>query len=683
MADQLPNSHYYNLLGGVNYKASRYEMSTTEFLDLRNVDFDKPNALQIRPGSSLYTGSPFSGPVIAQVEYDKFFSNPFVPTSWLMANAGGGVFINAFSAAINPTNFSQISSGWGVSQPVDFVISADRSWMANGTQWRYFDGLYDLPAGLLQTTSALSQHLPYSAQSYGGNGVGVTYYTVFGITCSVASALPFQTVDFMVAYSYVRYDGYEGPMNVFYLARNMMSAGNSAQVGVVPLTNAVEVMTPQTAGGFGGFVISGFTTPPNRGISWIALYLDLHTSNGTRSTNFGNGYVPGVAAGGTTLLPSAGVNFKFFTLIPALTTFFTLTTNEISSWSAFLATNPRGQSGITWDFFNTNTPRYLEVDSNGTMYSAGYTNNPSTFYYSDLGTPEIINPANGIEFRSNDGDRIYAVKEYANQIMIYKERSFARLIGTDVDSYQLIPLSTDYGCISNRTVLTKDQICYWLDKKGIVEYNGANWSIVSDKVESIFKRMNIPAAKELAVGVHHVYRNQLWWGIPIDGSTVNNMTVVFDYLVGKWTFFDGFNPSSFAFMKATFGKETVWRGDYSGNIHFFGESFFNDSGQGITCLGLTRFENDGGENQTTLWRRFFIDTAIASGITGQINIQAFINYNLSQVQATFSTYQDQFQYRTEFGVQGKAIAIEFSRFSASLPFLMHGYGYAKRGLRNV
>ena len=104
--------------------------------------------------------------------------------------------------------------------------------------------------------------------------------------------------------------------------------------------------------------------------------------------------------------------------------------------------------------------------------------------------------------------------------------------------------------------------------------------------------------------LHQLYRNQIWFGIPVDGSTVNNLTVVYDYLVQAWTFFDGFNPASFAFIKGALNKPTVWRGNYSGMISYHGESFFGDNGSGITCIARPHWDKN-KENETWIWRRFF------------------------------------------------------------------------------
>jgi hypothetical protein len=195
--------------------------------------------------------------------------------------------------------------------------------------------------------------------------------------------------------------------------------------------------------------------------------------------------------------------------------------------------------------------------------------------------------------------------------------------------------------------------------------------------------MNLSAAYEKAVAVHAHYRNQIWFGIPVDGSTENNLTVVWDYLIDAWTFFDGFNPSAFTTAKSTLSRPTVWRGNYSGMIYYFGESFLGDNGAGITCLVLSHFDKFQGENSTSVWRRLFLDVSPATGLTGVISGKVFKDYDKTTVRATFTMYQSQFQSRAEMGVVGKAMAFEAAHRSASLPFLLNGYTWGKRYLRDV
>ncbi len=456
--------------------------------------------------------------------------------------------------------------------------------------------------------------------------------------------------------------------------------------------------------------IAGFTVPSGLGITAINIWVaaDTVTDQSPRDARVGGaragnvGYEDGALHNkfmSATLSPAADLSrFSLYTSIPtsalfarstydaytafANVTMWCSTINPTHATYAAVAISTFGFSGMAYDLFATYTPKYIEQNNN-IMFYAGFSNGPSIMQFSEIGDPETILPESSFEVRTNDGDKIFGLQAFNNYLLVLKEKSFHRLIGSNADNFQLIQLSTDYGCLSQRTILTINQSCYWLDKKGILEFNGANWEIISGPIEGIFRRMNISAAKEKATAVHHIYRNQIWFGIPVDGSTTNNLTVVYDYLVQGWTFFDGYNATSYAYIKGALDRPTAWRGDQSGMIHYTGESFYSDSGNAITCLPFTHFENDGGQNQTTIWRRFFLDVASVTGASTPIQAKVFSNYDQSTVQATFQLFQGQFQSRAEMGVVGKAVAIQLSHYSASLPLLINGYGLAKRGLRNV
>ncbi len=665
MADVLLTTRYYTLLGGVNQKASQYAMSTAQFLNLRNVDFDVPNALTKRPGSTFALGSSngTSGPIKTVFEFQKLTGE-----SYVLAASDTAIFYLANNA------YTLLSSGWNNGQAPNMLTFVNKAWMANGQKWASWDG---------------STYMPIGFRSNPGASVGIinpnitNSFTVAGLTASDVAA-SFITVGIWMAYASLRSDGYMGPINFYKNATQLVQ-------GAITLS-ALEwfdgVNQPSNS--------SGFTT--QTGATALALFLAIDTMSianlpvGAQYPYIGNsdhglGYGIVETGGGNkafyfanTLSPTADLSrFLFYTLIPANTATLTL---AIPSWSAFVATDPQPFSAMIFDFFATYIPKYLEINQN-IMFSSGYSAYPSTVFFSDPAAPETIQPTSSFEVRTNDGDKVYGLKAFNNQLIVLKERSFHRLTGSSPDTFQLVQVSGDYGCLSYKSIVSYKQVLLWLDRKGILSFNGSSFDIISESIEGIFKRMNIAAAKDQACAVHHLYRNQIWFGIPIDNSTVNNLTVVYDYLVGGWTFFDGFNAASFAYVKGPLARPNVWRGDYSGLIHYHSESFYSDSGQGISCVVLPRFENIGGENQTTLWRRFFLDNAVATGLTGQVSAAVFTNYDTSTVRATFAMYQSTFQNRVEMGVQGKAISIQLSHFSASLPLLINGFGIANRGLRNV
>lgn len=678
MADFNPSTNYYVNLGGVNEKASEYSVGKAQFLSLRNVDFQVPNALQKRPGSTQAIGlsAGTSGPIRALFEFERLQGASYIVTA-----SDTALFYVAANA------YTLLSTGWNNGQPPDMLTFVNKLWVANGQKFISWDGgeTYGvLNAGLLTTPKVGFTGDPASAG-------GATWFLVAGDTHIMdnSSTASLAICGVWLAYSYVRSDGLEGPIDFMVSARQLIGPKN----GQGPEINGSEWFSITTWAA-GGQPVS-FTTMP-AGVTALNLWLAFDRVLGSR-TNIGATPIQTGASqvgNGLSLISFGGfrasafkddinplldtTSFKFYTSIPSTTATFLISGLNRAS---FIASNTNSFSGVAFDWFATNTPKYIEVNQN-VMFMAGFSNAPSLVWFSDVGTPEIIQPENNFEVRTNDGDRIYGTKAYNNQLIIMKERSFHKVIGDNPENFELVELSTQYGCISNKSVVEFRESLLWLDRQGVVEFNGSTWEIISTPVEDTFRRMNLSAAKEKAVGVHIPYRNQVWFGIPVDGSTQNNLTVVYDYFVGGWTFYDGFNPASFAFNKGALAAPSAWMGDYSGLIHYFGESLYGDNGRGITCTGFTPFEK-GQENETHLWRRFFLDVSPVSGITGVINCQLFSNYNRSTVQGTFAIYQDQFQSRADFGLPAKSAALQFSHHSASLPLLINGYSWTKRFLRNV
>lgn len=681
MADTKPTQGFYANLGGINSKASDYSTGKAQFLQLYNMDFDVPNALQKRPGHTQAVVTGTSGPVNSLFEFIKLDGS-----SYVVAGTDTAMFY------LSANQFTLLSSGWNNGQPTDMLTFVNRLWMANGQNYKFWDAatLGVLPVGLPAAGTSLR---------LGRSTGNATMFTVGGATNianqSITTALPFTSRLVFLAYSFLRDDGYVGPIDFLTESRNIVSR---------PTITGSEYFD---ASGI-DFALNGFTIPTGFGITAVQLWVGVDTVSDTSPlvTVPGHGTVHAGDLGwqqafdknaSVTLKPGANISrFHLYTTIPAASFFPDASSFGITQWSIFFTFNSTqssfsqydsvatgdGFSGMPFAFFTSFTPKYIEVNQN-IMFMGGFSQNPSTIQFSEVGAPEITQPDYNFEVRTNDGDRVLAIKEFQNQLMVFKETSFHKLLGNSADNFELVQISSEYGCMSNRCVIPYGNNLAFLDRKGIVNYNGASWDLISTPVESVFRRMNLSAARENATAVNHLYRNQIWFAIPIDGSTTNNLTVVYDYLVDGWTFFDGYSPASYAYIKGQLNIPTEWHGSYSGLIHFSGSSFYSDSSRAITCLALTHFENFGGQNVTSIWRRLFLDVAPAVGLTGQIVGQVFSDYNRSTIQATFSVFQSQFQTRAEMGVVGKAVAAQFSHNSASLPLLINGYSWANRPLRNV
>lgn len=333
------------------------------------------------------------------------------------------------------------------------------------------------------------------------------------------------------------------------------------------------------------------------------------------------------------------------------------------------------------NLYFTAAPKYLELYNNQ-MFMAGFSGMLSTVYFSQIGEPEGVEPEFNFEVRTNDGDKVSGMKNYLGSLMVFKENSFHQLLGDDPNNFLIKQVSDQYGCISNRAIVTFEDKCFFLDKKGIVEFNGANIRVVSNKIEPVFLSMNLSAARGNATAIHNRLRNEVWFSIPINGSTINNCTVVYDYVADAFTKFEGSNVSSLAVMSGSFSTPRAFFGDYSGLIHNYGQSLLGDNGAAMTCLLKTRFIHDMGSSVEEQFRRFYIDLDPVLGFTSALAVNFYTNYGVT-ASLNRTMYQAPFQSRIDFGLPAKSLAAEVVNATNTDPIRIFGFTVESRKQRDV
>jgi len=404
---------------------------------------------------------------------------------------------------------------------------------------------------------------------------------------------------------------------------------------------AVSTGITVSATGVSTITLSGFTTPTGYGITAIVIY----------RTD-----------------PNLGDLFRIGYLAPNGATFI----------DNNLETSDFAEPDYLWF---TMAPKYLEVYNNQ-LFMAGFSGAPSTVYFSDIGEPEGIQPTSFFEVRTNDADMVTGLKSYNSKLMVFKQFSFHEVSGDTVDNISVRQISDQYGCLNNRAIAVYEQYCNFLDPKGIIRYTGANIEVLSTRVEPVFLSMNINSARNAATAIHAKLRNEIWFAIPYNGATLNNLIVAYDYAVNAFTKYDGPFPSSLGYLKATFSLPTAFYGSYSGTISYFGSSFLGDNGSAINCHFKTRFLHDMGNSVTKQFRRFYVDLDPVIGSTSALNISFYTDYSTT-AGLTRTMYQAPFQSRIDFGLPAKSMAVELSNNTATDPVRIHGFTIESRFQRAV
>lgn len=727
MSNQKVKTEQYANLGGINSKYSPYITGPLEFLDIQNLDFQTPGSLSERWGSTMYFGQTFPGQVNSIHEVSFLSGSSFVVSSYsggiyygattgqnqgmsLMlqsatyqawsypigvfgSTAVGGYFDPNISLGYEGDGTEIVTANVALSTEyfvVSPIVQSDNTlsfaslnnylFAADGNKFFKFDGVTTTPIGLppaLQASS--SSHL----QSAGTPGYfGSTFFAHDGSSFLITSARG----HYAVYMSYTNSRGFEGPIwpvaaiNNERIGASLVGDGGSFYSLVIPIAtplmygiSAINTYIysagPSTRVGKGG-PTSNFGVDLNFWSNYGYVKTAVTPASGSTFTNISVGSsVGGISLMEANAFPLPDSIFQAYKPI-GITAFIGL--------SLTLASNPGYTQQFTW---NRALPRYLENYQNR-LFLAGFSGTPSTVWFSDLAEPEGYQPDFNFEVRTNDGDFITAMKSYSTRLYLWKQNSFHALSGDNPNNFFLQELSNQYGCINNRCAIVYDDILVFLDRKGVMMWNGAQLTVLSNKIQPLIDTMQYNAALTAACMVHDKLRNQVLIAIPVNGSTTNNITLVYDYLAGAWTTQKGYTPSAFAQIQGRNNTKNAFYGDLQGRVNWFGASFLSDNGAGFTCTLKTRFLHEMGDSTQKMFRRLFLNTDSPAGGTLVFGINMYQDYGSSVVLGTTIVLSD-FQNRIDFGVSGKSLAFELTNIQTSIKLRIHGFTVESRFLRRV
>jgi hypothetical protein len=662
--EKKPTFHYANLQG-INNKVSPYINDQMEFLDLKNLDFQVPGSLKKRWGSTQYFGASLSGKVNGLFEFNQTSG-----ASYLYAVAGGTMgyaLNNGFSAIFSGSTagasyFGAFGSSFvdGVSLAsldLDFITLQNSAIFANGKQvFKATSGNSIVFFGLPRFQTSLNI-TPVVGNTGAGSGfTGVFYYKMAWINSYGLQGAPTQ----------VTTSRYGLPAITAGTSSITVSVGTTAGFSIVPPNTDISAIgffrtDPQPTAG------STLTQPLMSvfGQTTNQLFTDID------SLSFSLVGTVGVSAGS---IAATFVDTNYIGGNVPLN-------NNILSWNWY----PQDLIlvGLTANvgFGMTFIPRFLEVHD-GALFVAGMSYGLSSVWFSEFNEPESFQPDSNFEVRTNDGEVISALKSYNGNLVVFKPSSFHSL-NTAAEAPQnwvLTQISPEYGCLSNRAVTEYNDLLVFLDRKGIIRFNGANIEILSTKVDSIFQRMNVSAAMTNAQMTYDKQRNQILCDIPVDGATMNNLTVVYDIISNAFTTYTGYNSAVNAVASGSLSTDQIFYGGYSGLVSYFGSSFASDNGVGYTCVAQSAFSQDIGYATEKLYRRLYSDT-VPQGSSSLINVNFYQDYG-SSIVLGMTIAQTPFQTRLEFGIPARSLSVEY--IMGSTHFLtLHGFTIEYRFLRNI
>jgi hypothetical protein len=230
--------------------------------------------------------------------------------------------------------------------------------------------------------------------------------------------------------------------------------------------------------------------------------------------------------------------------------------------------------------------------------------------------------------------------------------------------------------VNNRAAVTFKNKLWFVDKKGICEYNGPDTFIVSYPVQPFFDSLTVNNFRAL----HVKSQNQVWFAS-------DDVVLVYDYDVDKWTIYDKIPiNASTASDIIEFGAslpQPSWV--TASTSHFFfsrlDPSVSTDRGSNITLMMKGRYHKRLGETTEEMWRRVFMDIGPGNTTSPTMTINLMANYG-SSISETKYVNVGQFQSRVDFGIPARSMAIQ-TILQTSERVIINGYTIESRFLRSV
>ena len=229
---------------------------------------------------------------------------------------------------------------------------------------------------------------------------------------------------------------------------------------------------------------------------------------------------------------------------------------------------------------------------------------PSNLRWSDSFLPESWPGVNYWPVKDGDGDEITGLQVFLDELVIFKNHSIHSLRGTSLDDFRLDELDRRVGCVGPFASVPIGNRIYFIGHRGIYEFNGMSSVNISDvSIPNFWSRVNEAYLNRAVAGVHDEF---IWFALPIDSSTTNN--IVLAYFPGgergTWWPLTGINVSCMLNYDTGTGIET-YTGGYSGIVAKQNPSLYADFGAAYTAQ-WKGFDMDGGraENEKKIKRAF-------------------------------------------------------------------------------
>lgn len=139
-----------------------------------------------------------------------------------------------------------------------------------------------------------------------------------------------------------------------------------------------------------------------------------------------------------------------------------------------------------------------------------------------------------IDVGIDDGDAITGIKSIGSVLLIFKTNSTWALFGSNPQNYSVRKISTNIGCVANRTIQQCDTFAIFLSNQGVYSANAEGVTMLSYNIKPTLDAMS---AAQRAGACSGRLNTQYWLGFDSDADSKCDAVYYLDYVYGVWGYY--------------------------------------------------------------------------------------------------------------------------------------------------
>lgn len=278
--------------------------------------------------------------------------------------------------------------------------------------------------------------------------------------------------------------------------------------------------------------------------------------------------------------------------------------------------------------------------ANNFMFISGVAALPSRIYWSNVIDPSTWGASNYVDLRASDGDKVTALVEMNQNLVIFKRRTMGVLWTNTISvsgAVTLGPLNQVPSAIGVPGPLCVDKLpdgrlIFLGTNAHVYVWDGAMQEDISDPPppqSNIQPTLDALVPSRLGNAVVRVYptRSQVWFSVSTGSSTTNNQILVYDYQLAIWlppvtTRYANVIVASIDTRATPSHPVVLITGNYGGNIYEHDTGLLNPEDTGTNIDGYATTSIVLGPDKID-----FVPKSIRVAYEAQTNGQLQFNYN--------------------------------------------------------